>query len=517
MAVARRGLWRLAPVLIRSSSSSCFHSNSFLAAYHYSNFSSEGKFFYTQSHLRQIHTSTTHFAKRDYYEVLGLKRGASAKEIKKAYYQLAKKYHPDVNKEKDANVKFQEVSEAYEVLSDDSKRAQYDQFGTGPFYQQAPGQAKSRTAGGWQYQSTVDPEELFRKMFGGRNPFADFGFGDDYAETAHGYEASQQHVMNITFEEAARGVTKNVTLNVVEDCPTCKGKGVQPGFKKVSCPYCNGTGFIAQQMGGFFMQTSCSRCRGTGFYNKNPCLECEGHGRSVQRKSVAINVPAGINDGESVRINVGRSMVYITFKVAPSLRFRRDKYDIHCDVEISVAQAVLGGTVKVPGIEQDTFIQIPPGTNSHTRMRLTGKGIKRLDYAGHGDQYINIKIKVPKRLNEKQQSLMKAWAELEEDTPGNIQGVKNTVDGTLSLAMVVFFGAFCLNARYTSSAYLQFFGKKFSSNAKWSNVEDVTKPKQNANNGEGSENISLLNRLKNAILKLKGHGPTRYFISRFFS
>uniref|UniRef100_F1L4K3 DnaJ dnj-10 n=1 Tax=Ascaris suum TaxID=6253 RepID=F1L4K3_ASCSU len=379
-----------------------------------------------------IHTSIIRLGKRDYYEVLGLKRGASAKDIKKAYYKLAKQYHPDVNKDKDAGARFQEVSEAYEVLSDDAKRAQYDQFGSNSFYQQqAAGGARNQTADGWQYQSTIDPEELFRKMFGGRNPFADFGspFGNDFAETTHGFNASQQHIMNISFEEAARGVTKNVTLNVVEDCPTCHGQGVQPGYKKVSCPYCNGTGFISQQMGGFFMQSACGRCHGTGAYNKNPCMECEGHGRSVQRKTVAVNIPAGIGDGETVRMNVGKTVVFITFKVAPSTRFRREKYDIYCDVEISVAQAVLGGTVKVPGIEQDTYIQIPAGTGSHTRMRLTGKGIKRLDYAGHGDQYINIKVRVPKRLNEKQRALMQAWAELETGISGTVNGVQGTVDG----------------------------------------------------------------------------------------
>lgn len=433
MLPAGRGLCRIASLFIHHSpGSNTFYAAGLLAAPYCANFVHiDRSASVLLNPARRIQTSSCRLAKRDYYEVLGLKRGASSKEIKKAYYQLAKKYHPDVNKDKDANSHFQEVSEAYEVLSDDTKRAQFDQFGSSAFYQQAPSGAQSRTADGWQYQSTIDPEELFRKMFGGRNPFADFagGFGDDFAETAHGYEASQQHIMNVSFEEAARGVTKNVTLNVIEDCPTCKGRGVQPGFKKVSCPYCNGTGFVAQQMGGFFMQTSCGRCRGTGYFNKNPCLDCEGHGRSVQRKTVAINVPAGINDGESVRLNIGKSIVFITFKVAPSLRFRREKYDIHCDVEISLAQAVLGGTVKVPGIEQDTFIQIPPGTNSHTRMRLTGKGIKRLDYAGYGDQYINIKIKVPKNLSEKQRGLMQAWAEIETETPGTVHGLKHSVDG----------------------------------------------------------------------------------------
>ncbi|OZC09568.1 putative chaperone protein DnaJ [Onchocerca flexuosa] len=375
-----------------------------------------------------FHTSSMR-CKRDYYEILGLKKGASAKDIKKAYYKLAKQYHPDVNKSKDANARFQEVSEAYEVLSDDQKRAQYDQFGADPFQQRHTAGATSYDTGGWQYQSTIDPEELFRKMFGGRSPFSDFasGFGD-FADSADGFESSEQHILNISFEDAARGAQKSMNINVVDDCPACFGKGVQPGYKKVSCPYCNGTGYVTQQMGGFYMQSTCGRCRGTGSYNKNPCLQCEGHGRTVQRRTVTVNVPAGINDGETVRMPVGKSTVFITFKVAPSSRFRRDKYDIYCDVEISVAQAILGGTVKVPGIKEDTYIQIPPGTASHTKMRLTGKGIKKLNYAGHGDQYINIKVKVPKLLTEKQKALIQAWAELETDTPGTIQGISSTVE-----------------------------------------------------------------------------------------
>ncbi|CAG9530237.1 unnamed protein product [Cercopithifilaria johnstoni] len=375
-----------------------------------------------------IHTSSIRY-KRDYYEILGLKKGASAKDIKKAYYKLAKEYHPDVNKSKDANARFQEVSEAYEVLSDDQKRAQYDQFGADPFQQRQTAGATSYDTGGWQYQSTIDPEELFRKMFGGRSPFSNFAsnFGD-FAESADGFESSEQHILNISFEDAARGAQKSMNINVVDDCPACFGKGVQPGYKKVSCPYCNGTGYVTQQMGGFYMQSTCGRCGGTGFYNKNPCLQCEGHGRTVQRRTVTVNIPAGINDGETVRMPVGKSTIFITFKVAPSSRFRRDKYDIHCDVEISIAQAILGGTVKVPGIKEDTYIQIPPGTASHTKMRLTGKGIKKLNYAGYGDQYIHIMVKVPKLLTDKQKALMQAWAELETDTPGTIQGISSTVD-----------------------------------------------------------------------------------------
>lgn len=375
---------------------------------------------------RQFH-STRPSGKEDYYKTLGIKKDATAKEIKKAYFQLAKKYHPDVNKTKEAQEKFQEISEAYEVLSDDTKRQEYDTFGSSPSGAGGPG----RRGGEWQYKSTVDVNEIFRRAFGFGG---DGGFNwDSFADSQFGHSQAQEMVMDISFEEAVRGTQKNIFVNVVEDCPRCRGTQVEPGYKKVSCPFCNGTGMISQRLqGGFFYQASCNRCGGSGHYNKNPCQECEGHGQSVQRRQVSFNVPAGTNDKDRVRFQVGKNQIYMVFNVAPSLKFRRDKDDIHCDVEINIAQAVLGGTVKVPGIVEDTYVHIPPGTSSHTKMRLSGKGVKRLHSAGYGDQYIHIKVAVPSYLSAEQRALMLAWAATEKTKSGTIKGLDEYIAKTAS-------------------------------------------------------------------------------------
>uniref|UniRef100_A0AC34R3W8 Uncharacterized protein n=1 Tax=Panagrolaimus sp. JU765 TaxID=591449 RepID=A0AC34R3W8_9BILA len=364
---------------------------------------------------RYLHVSTSLNAKKDYYKILGVAKNAKDTDIKKAYYQAAKKYHPDVNKEKGASEKFQELSEAYEVLSDADKRAAYDQNSQRP----------SGKHSDWQYQSTRAAEEIFNQFFGGlgRDPFAGF------AESAAGFAASQEIPVNLSFEEAARGASKTISYNSIEDCIKCRGSGTEPGYKKVSCPYCNGTGVTSSSYSGFYFQSTCNRCRGSGHYNKNPCTECEGHGTSVQRRSSTVSIPAGVSNGQRMQLSLGRNTVYLLLRVADSLIHQRDRYDIHTDVDISIAQAILGGTVKVSGIYEDRYVQIRPGTNSHTEYLIPGAGIKKLDKSGTGDQHIHIKIKVPKKLTEKQKALMLAWAELENDTSGTVDGIAKTVDG----------------------------------------------------------------------------------------
>ncbi|CDW61169.1 DnaJ CXXCXGXG and DnaJ domain containing protein, partial [Trichuris trichiura] len=292
-------------------------------------------------------------ARKDYYEVLGIPRNASQKDIKKAYYQLAKKYHPDVNKnDPQAAKKFQEVSEAYEILSDEGKRQQYDHWETTG----AAGSAAGASGGGghpgaqWQgFRASIDPEELFRRIFGDLNMgksgsgFSGWNF-NDFAESQFGFDSAQElssflptyilhlcklesassfiildvsHnspvIMNLSFEEAAKGVTRNISVNVVDTCPKCSGKKTEPGYKMVSCPYCNGSGMETFSQGPFIMRQTCRRCFGTGQYNKTPCLECEGTGNTVQRKTVAVPVPAGIEDGQTLRIQVGKKEVFVTF------------------------------------------------------------------------------------------------------------------------------------------------------------------------------------------------------------
>nr|XP_034176343.1 protein tumorous imaginal discs, mitochondrial-like isoform X1 [Osmia lignaria] len=387
---------------------------------------------------RGIHV-TSKLLKRNYYEILGVSKNASAKDIKKAYYQLAKKYHPDTNKgDPDASKKFQEVSEAYEVLSDDTKRKEYDTWGS-TSEQMGMGQGGGGGGGGrakdfsqsWHFRSSVNPEDLFRKIFGDA-AFQSGTFGDfeDFAESKLGFGAAQEVVMNLTFSQAARGVNKDVQLNVLDTCPKCLGSRCEPGTKAVRCQYCNGTGMETISTGPFVMRSTCRYCHGTRMFIKFPCTECEGKGQSIQRKKVTVPVPAGVEDGQTIRMAVGNKEVFITFRVEKSKYFRRDGPDIHTDAQISISQAILGGTIRIEGVYEDHTIQIRPGTSSHTKIRLSGKGIKKVDGTGYGDHYVNIKIAVPGKLNDKQLALLQAYAELEEDTPGSIHGITFKTDGS---------------------------------------------------------------------------------------
>lgn len=403
------------------------------------------------SSKRSFHVSSHDHRKKDYYEILGVSKNASVKDIKKAYYQQAKKHHPDTNKnDRDAQKRFQEVSEAYEVLSDESKRRQYDEFGSGASGFGASGfgasgfgaeQSPFGKSGKYTYQSTVDAEELFRKIFGdfsaggfkGKSPFPDF----DFQESVFGNQGAQEVVLNLSFLEAARGAMKEVKVNVVDNCPKCDGSRSEPGTGGGErCPYCNGTGMETVSTGPFVMRSTCRMCHGSRLYIKFPCTECSGKGSTVQRKTAEINVPAGVEDGQSLRMQIGNRELFITFRVARSDYFRREAADVHTDAVISLSQAVLGGTIRVQGVHEDMTIKIPvrwvlknfylilsdartfvfdtffsfihfdietdhilsseqPGTSSHTRLRLQGKGLKRIQSYGQGDHYVHFKIKIP--------------------------------------------------------------------------------------------------------------------------
>ncbi|KOB72178.1 DnaJ-14 [Operophtera brumata] len=257
-------------------------------------------------HHRSIHTSSGLNARADYYKVLGVAKNSSTKDIKKAYYQLAKKYHPDANKsDPEASKKFQEVSEAYEILSDEGKRKQYDTYGT-TSEQMGMGGGPSGPDGfthQWQYKSTIDPEELFRKIFG------DAGFKSDsfsdFAESQFGFGAAQEVIVNLRFTEAARGVNKDINLNVVDTCNKCMGSRCEPGTKAIKCTYCNGTGMETFSRGPFVMRSTCRHCHGTRMLIKFPCVECEGKGQST------------------VRMAVGSNEIFVTFKVDKSEYFKQ--------------------------------------------------------------------------------------------------------------------------------------------------------------------------------------------------
>ena len=380
---------------------------------------------------RSFHTSRA-LLKRDYYDILGVPRNASAKDVKKAYYQLAKKYHPDTNKgDKDAAKKFTEVSEAYEVLSDDSKRKHYDQFGTASsaFGGGQPGGGADGSYGyQHQYQSHVDPEELFRTIFGdfgsSRSNFDSF----NAQETQFGYGQAQEVILKMTFEEAARGVTKEVNVNVVDTCPKCDGSRCEPPSKARVCNFCHGTGMETTSTGPFVMRSTCRKCWGTRMYIEHKCTECAGKGETVQRKRVTVPVPAGVEDGQTIRMSVGSKELFVTIRVAQSKVFRRDGSDIHSDVSVSIAQAVLGGAVNVRGIYEDMRLKVPSGTSSHTKIRIAGKGLKRVNARGSGDHYVNIKIEVPTKLTPEMKALMQAFAEVDKtsDRYGTVGEDKST-------------------------------------------------------------------------------------------
>ncbi|CAI9560395.1 unnamed protein product [Staurois parvus] len=371
-------------------------------------------------HVSQFHTSSSACNKTDFYQVLGVPRNASQKEIKKAYYQLAKKYHPDTNKEDpQAKEKFSQLAEAYEVLSDEMKRKQYDAYGTADF-------AAGAGRGGQQYWKggpTVDPEELFRKIFGefsGSSPFGDFN---------NIFDQPQEYFMDLTFIQAAKGVNKEISVNVKDTCPRCNGKGNEPGTKLNHCHYCNGTGMETINTGPFVMRSTCRRCGGKGTTMTNPCLSCRGSGETKQKRTLTVPVPAGVEDGQSVRMLVGRKEVFITFRVQKSPIFRRDGADLHSDLSVSIAQAVLGGTTRAQGLYEPIIVDIAPGSQPDQRVRFNGKGIKKVNSPGFGDHYFHIKIKVPRNLSDRQRALMLSFAEEETDVEGTVNGISNTTAG----------------------------------------------------------------------------------------
>lgn len=267
-----------------------------------------------------IHTSSVLRSKKDYYQILGVPKNSSAKDIKKSYYALAKQFHPDTNKgDPDSSKKFQEVSEAYEVLSDDQKRREYDTYGQTTEQMNRSGQGAGRGPQGfaqdWQFRSTVDPEELFRKIFGeaGFRGQQQGGF-DDFSESQFGFGGAQEIVMDLTFSQAARGVNKDVNLNVVDTCPKCGGSRCELGTKPGTCQYCQGTGMETISTGPFVMRSTCRYCQGTRQFIKHPCTECDAKGQTVQRRKITVPVPAGVEHGQTVRMAVGKKEVFITFK-----------------------------------------------------------------------------------------------------------------------------------------------------------------------------------------------------------
>ena len=358
--------------------------------------------------------------KRDYYEVLGVDKGASDDDIKKAFRQGAKKYHPDMNPgDKVAEEKFKEINEAYEVLSDKDKRARYDQFGfagVDPNY--GAGQGGNPFGGG--FGGSVDFGDL-GDIFG--SIFGDFGMGGSRRRQnapVRGNDIGAR--VTVSFEEAAFGVKQSIKIMRVETCSACSGTGAAKGTTAETCPTCKGTGQVRMQQRTPFgvMQnvTTCQNCGGTGKIIKTPCRECSGKGRVRVNRTIEVQIPAGIADGQTIAVRGqgdaglrGGSAgdVHITVNVRPHPYFERQNYDVICEYPISFAQAALGARLTIPTLDGKQDYVIPEGTQTGTEFRLKGKGIPYLNGRGRGDHVLRVVIEVPKHLSEDQKRQLREF------------------------------------------------------------------------------------------------------------
>ena len=359
--------------------------------------------------------------KRDYYEVLGVSRSASEDEIKKAYRKLAKKYHPDLNPgNAEAEQKFKEVNEAYEVLSDSNKKARYDQFGfagVDPNY--GAGAGGGGGFGGFTDFDFGDLGDIFGSFFGG-------GFGGNGRSSRSGPQRGESIRVGVTvsFEEAAFGCEKEVTVDRVDQCPACKGSGCESGTTPEVCTQCGGSGQVQQRrqtpMGVFATTTTCPKCGGRGKIIHSPCKDCNGTGQQRKRKTIQVNIPAGIDNGQTISLrgqgNAGRNGgpagdLLITVTVRPHQLFRREGNDVLCEAPITFTQAVLGGEMEIPTIDGKVKYDIPEGTQTGTTFRLRGKGIPNLNGRGRGDQYVTVYIETPRNLNREQKEALKKFSQ----------------------------------------------------------------------------------------------------------
>jgi molecular chaperone DnaJ len=357
-------------------------------------------------------------AKRDYYEVLGVARDATEEDIKKAYRKLALKYHPDKNQgDKAAEEKFKELGEAYEALSDPQKRAAYDQYGHAAF--------DPRTRGaGRAYGGFHDPFEIFREVFGGMGGGSIFDefFGTGPRDPTGPERGSDlRYDMELTFEEAAFGVEKEISVTKLDACESCQGTGRTAESKVRVCPTCGGRGQVLRSGGIFSIAQTCPRCEGAGRTIENPCRTCRGAGRRERTSKIKIRVPAGVDTGARLRspghgeagVRGGPSGdLYVVVHVKPHDIFQRDGDDLYCEVPVSFVQAALGAEIEVPTLNGPGQLHVPAGTQPGTVFALRGKGIKNVQGYGHGDLHVRVNVEVPARLNAAQKAKLQEFAAL---------------------------------------------------------------------------------------------------------
>ncbi|RDW19240.1 molecular chaperone DnaJ [Oceanobacillus arenosus] len=351
-------------------------------------------------------------SKRDYYEVLGIEKNATPEEIKKAYRKLARKYHPDVNKEEGAEEKFIEVKEAYEVLSDDTKRSQYDQFG----HAGASGQGFGGFGGAQDFGGFGD---IFDMFFGGG------GGGRRRDPNAPAKGADLQYTMVLDFEEAIFGKQVDINIPKEENCDTCSGTGAKPGTKAQTCSHCNGSGQLNQEQntpfGKVVNRRVCHYCQGTGKIIPEKCNTCGGSGRIKKNKKININIPAGIDEGQQIRVsgkgeaglNGGPAGdLFVVIQIRSHEFYERDGDNIYCELPITFAQSALGDEMEVPTVHGKVKLKVPAGTQTGKTFRLRGKGAPNVRGRGQGDQYVKVRIMTPTNLTDKQKSLLREFNEI---------------------------------------------------------------------------------------------------------
>lgn len=379
-------------------------------------------------------------AKRDYYEVLGISKGASADEVKKAYRNLALKYHPDrvsADKKKEAEERFKEISEAYEVLMDPKKRPTYDQYGHA-------GVDSSFKSGGFDFNQDFhhfedlkdifgefDISELLRGFgFGGGDIFGGFGESGGRRRGGSRRGSDLEYQIEISFEDAAFGGEKTIAIPRYEACDECKGTGAKPGTKAQTCPVCGGRGKVSQSSGFFNVITACQNCEGEGTIIRTPCPSCGGRGRIKTKRNIKVKIPAGVDNGSRLRIHgegeAGakggpRGDLYIAIYVRPHEIFERHDADIYCEVPINFATAALGGEVEVPTLEGKIMMKIPAGTQSEKVFRLRNKGIAHLHDYGRGDQLVKVRVDVPTNLTAEQKRTLKEFAKVSGADSGPLE------------------------------------------------------------------------------------------------
>ena len=368
----------------------------------------------------------------DFYELLGVPHSASADEIKKAYRKLALKYHPDKNPgDKAAEEKFKEVSAAYEVLSDQGKRAQYDQFGHEAF-------TRRRGAGGpgGGGGPTMDPYDIFSQVFGGGGGGGIFDSFFGGGGGGHGPQGGNdlRYDLSIPFEDAVFGATREIEIPRAEHCDRCKGSGCEPGTSKKRCPQCGGSGQVTMAQGFFSIRQRCPSCGGQGESIEKPCRQCRGEGLVERAKKLKLNIPAGVDTGSRLRLSgegeAGRrggpaGDLYVVLHVEEHLLFKRDGDDLYCEVPIPMTTAALGATVKVPTLTGAAELTIPAGTQTGTIFRMRGKGIPSLRGGGRGDLHIRIKVEIPTKLDAAQREKLAAFSAVAESAFPDSRGFQD--------------------------------------------------------------------------------------------